>query len=69
MGLGGCCCSSGSSSDEFAGLLVALRCSVCCTCWLLKFGAEIVVLGGIEEAGFGMDGSSEVDGEYIFGWE
>jgi hypothetical protein len=34
---------------------------------LLGFGAEIVVLEGIEESGFGVDGSSEVDGDDVLG--
>ena len=70
MGLVGCGCSSDSSSDEFAaGMFVEPRCNDCCMCWLFGFGAEIFVLVDIEEKGFGVDGSSEVDGEYIIGWE
>lgn len=37
---------------------------------MFGFGAEIVVLiGGDVGAGSGVNGSSEVDGEYILGWE
>ena len=50
-------------------MFVEPRCNDCCMCWLFGFGAEIFVLVDIEEKGFGVDGSSEVDGEYIIGWE
>jgi hypothetical protein len=39
-----------------------------CKRWLLGSGAEIAVLEG-KEGVVGVDGSSEVDGDNILGWE
>ena len=65
---------SDSSSDELVGLLGTLRVGDvgfkdCCACCRLGFGAESDVLGGTEDAGFGVDGPSEMDGEYTLSWE
>jgi hypothetical protein len=60
--------SSDSSRDVLATELAVGCCVGCCNRWLLGRGAEIAVLGG-KEGVVGVDGSSEVDGDDIEGWE
>jgi hypothetical protein len=43
-------------------------CIECGNCWLCGFGAENLVLEGCEGE-VGVDGSSEVDGDDVEGWE
>jgi len=48
---------------------LAVSCAVdCCNRWLFGRGAENAVLEG-KEGVVGVDGSSEVDGDDILGWE
>jgi hypothetical protein len=60
--------SSDCSREELA-VELAVSCAVDgCKRWLLGSGAEIAVLEG-KEGVVGVDGSSEVDGDDILGWE
>jgi hypothetical protein len=60
--------SSDSSREVLAAELAVVCCVDCCNRWLLGRGAEIAVLEG-REGVVGVDGSSEVDGDDIEGWE
>jgi hypothetical protein len=62
--------ASSDCSREVLAAELAVSCAVGCCCdrWLLGSGAEIAVLEG-KEGVVGVDGSSEVDGDDIEGWE
>jgi hypothetical protein len=60
--------SSDSSRDVLAAELAVICCVECRNRWLVGSGAEIAVLEG-KEGVVGVDGSSEVDGDDIEGWE
>ena len=60
---------SSDGSREVLAAELTVSCAVgCCSRWSLGSGAEISVLEG-KEGVVGVDGSSEVDGDDILGWE
>jgi len=62
-----CGCSI-SSCDVLFALVIIFCWEECCMGGSVGYGAEVVVLGG-NEGLFGVDGSSEVDGDNVESWE